>query len=694
MAEIVSQYRIEVKQAVDALNQVADATEGSGKKVKKSADDSAKALAGVKDVASQISPEFGRAANAMSAFRGGIGKVVTAMKTLRGAIIATGIGALLVAIGSLVSYFTQTESGAQRLKVAMAAVGAAVNTVRDAMFGLMRAGAAFLRGDFKEAAEQAANAFKGMGDRIKENVAAAIELEKRSNALRISERDLSVEMAKRRAEINELRLAAEDENKTVAQRIQLLTQADEIEKRLMDERIRNAEENLAIITAQNELSENATKDFEAQAQAEINLANIREESNQRQRRLLLQLNSLRRQAASDEKARQDELIKAQDQLTKEQEKANAERLKQEQETQAAIEKAEAEHAKRIEEIRKGLASLTLAIDEELNTASEDLLRRQVAAIKQTQLERQAVLMQSLQNQLITIKEYEKAAIDTDAAAKATIEAAEREHQKRLQKTKDEANKIAAAKQQQAQQNALDVMQAGLSTLSNIYASVAQMAEQTTRYELQMLRDRFEDGEITREEYYAKEKQLQRESAQRAKDAATFQAIIGAAQAALNALSTVGVPFPVALAFSLFAAAQAAVQVAAIQSAPIPRFEQGGPIKGKRHYQGGEFIEAEAGEYVVNRKATAKNYELIEAINKGMGEAYIMRKWVAPAVDSALLNGWQDVGRSAELNGLTATLKDHNIIRAMDRNREATTYGLTMVAGELKRLKSDNSRKAW
>ena len=278
-----------------------------------------------------------------------------------------------------------------------------------------------------------------------------------------------------------------------------------------------------------------------------------------------------------------------------------------------------------------------------------------------------------------IKDFGQTTIEVGAEVKSTV-------------TEDVA--ASTAQMQQAQQNALDVMQAGLSTLGNIYGSIAQMAEQTTRYELQLLRDRFEDGEITREEYYAKEKQLQRESAQRAKDAATFQAILGAAQAALNALSTPGVPFPIALAFSLFAAAQAAVQVAAIQSAPIPRFEQGGPIKGKRHYQGGEFIEAEAGEYVVNRKATAKNYELIEAINKGMGEAYIMQKWVAPAVDAALLNGWQDVGRSAELNGLTATLKDHNIIRAMDRNREATTYGLTMVAGELKRLKLNNARKAW
>lgn len=52
---------------------------------------------------------------AMSAAAGGTKKVSTAMKVLRGAIISTGIGALIVALGSLISYFTSTQEGADKL---------------------------------------------------------------------------------------------------------------------------------------------------------------------------------------------------------------------------------------------------------------------------------------------------------------------------------------------------------------------------------------------------------------------------------------------------------------------------------------------------------------------------------------------------------------------------------------------------
>lgn len=42
------------------------------------------------------------------------------MKTFRGVMISTGIGALVVAVGSLVAYFTQTQKGAEKLEIAMA----------------------------------------------------------------------------------------------------------------------------------------------------------------------------------------------------------------------------------------------------------------------------------------------------------------------------------------------------------------------------------------------------------------------------------------------------------------------------------------------------------------------------------------------------------------------------------------------
>ena len=58
-------------------------------------------------------------------------KAVTAFKTLKGAIVATGIGALVVVVVSLIQYFTKTEEGAQKLRVMMAGLGQVVDNIME-----------------------------------------------------------------------------------------------------------------------------------------------------------------------------------------------------------------------------------------------------------------------------------------------------------------------------------------------------------------------------------------------------------------------------------------------------------------------------------------------------------------------------------------------------------------------------------
>ena len=73
---------------------------------------------------------------AVSAFKGvvsGVKKAVIGMKTLKGAVIATGVGALVVIVASLVSYFTQTKKGAEVLQVATAALGAVFGKITDVL---------------------------------------------------------------------------------------------------------------------------------------------------------------------------------------------------------------------------------------------------------------------------------------------------------------------------------------------------------------------------------------------------------------------------------------------------------------------------------------------------------------------------------------------------------------------------------
>ena len=92
-----------ISQTVNSVDELNDAL-GKTKKATKEAGDEGTALGMLK----------GKFAGIIGPLKG----VVAGMKTLKGAIISTGIGALIVALGTLVSYFTTTEEGSKKLAIA------------------------------------------------------------------------------------------------------------------------------------------------------------------------------------------------------------------------------------------------------------------------------------------------------------------------------------------------------------------------------------------------------------------------------------------------------------------------------------------------------------------------------------------------------------------------------------------------
>ncbi|QDP60706.1 MAG: hypothetical protein GOVbin1434_35 [Prokaryotic dsDNA virus sp.] len=70
-------------------------------------------------------------------------------------------------------------------------------------------------------------------------------------------------------------------------------------------------------------------------------------------------------------------------------------------------------------------------------------------------------------------------------------------------------------------------------------------------------------------------------------------------------------------------AQGALAVAAIAAQKPPKMEQGGLIGGRRHSQGGTMIEAEQGEFIVNRNAVQTvGLETLNRINQGQSQRSI------------------------------------------------------------------------
>ncbi len=78
----------------------------------------------------------GGVATAFKGVAGGVKKAVLGMRTLKGAIMATGIGALVLGMASLYSYFTKTKRGAEMLEIASASLGAVFDIINDVMVDL------------------------------------------------------------------------------------------------------------------------------------------------------------------------------------------------------------------------------------------------------------------------------------------------------------------------------------------------------------------------------------------------------------------------------------------------------------------------------------------------------------------------------------------------------------------------------
>jgi hypothetical protein len=160
--------------------------------------------------------------------------------------------------------------------------------------------------------------------------------------------------------------------------------------------------------------------------------------------------------------------------------------------------------------------------------------------------------------------------------------------------------------------------------------------------------------------------------------------IGINTATAISKSVAASPETFGLPFSAFAAVTGALQLAAVLSKPIPKFERGGLIGGKLHSQGGTLIEAEQGEYMVNRRQSAKHRRELDAMNTST-EAFrkmIDEKYVRPALMSysAGRRGKDGITVNASLNSksmekkldtINKSLKNRNMV--VNINQQDSRY---------------------
>ena len=288
--------------------------------------------------------------------------------SIKAGLISTGIGAFLVIIGSLVSYFKSTKRGAEMLERAMAGLGAVVSVVTDLfssvgetmvnaftdpkqaitdlwkfiktnlmnrltgmVAGFKAAGKliqASLKFDWegvKEGALEYGQALiqvgtgmdveqqkaflkgvKDIGTEMNNEAAAAMRLKGMLQQLKDEEREFSKVRAQTRQDIQKARLDALDESKTAEERLAALQKANDLELGTTAKSLEMQEEKIRVQKETMALSENMAEDLDELAALEVGLIDLQTQSFQTQKRLATEMETLTNEIAANDKIRAKE----------------------------------------------------------------------------------------------------------------------------------------------------------------------------------------------------------------------------------------------------------------------------------------------------------------------------------------------------------------------------------------------------
>jgi hypothetical protein len=242
---------------------------------------------------------------------------------------------------------------------------------------------------------------------------------------------------------------------------------------------------------------------------------------------------------------------------------------------------------------------------------------------------------SLENRIAIIKaegEAKKAALEQDVDRANKIKIIDAETQKAITDTKkDETEKQIA------------LIQAYAAAVASVFSSINELSKLQTEKrieDIQAVSDK-ELEAINASTELENDKERQRAAlakrtnaaiaAEKTKQAkadkalAIFQATISVAQQVAQNLANP--------ALAIIIAAAGAIQIAAIAARPIPKFERGGVVGGRRHTDGGTMVEAERDEYIVNRRQSMRHRSELDAINSS-SDAFrklIEQRYVRPAL---------------------------------------------------------------
>ena len=399
------------KEAVKGLNNLEKSIDGVNKEVQDTSK-STQAMSGTLDKAT------GGAVSKFGAFKGAITSVATGFKSLKVAIIGTGIGALLIAVTSLGQAFTRSEEGQNKFAKILGVIGSVTGNLLDLLAdlgeniisvfenpkqavkdlanlikdnivtrfeGLLnlipnlgKAVEQLFKGNFKEAGKIAADsvgkvvlgvdsvtesvntaveAVKDFGKEVSADAAAAAKIaDQRANAEKKA-RDLIVSRAQAEQDIARLREKAVNKDKfTAEERIKFLEEAGKISEGLAAKETEVAKLRLEAKLTENALTKSNKDDLNEAAQLEASVIQLETQRLNLQKRLSTELLTARNEA---KKAAEEEPEVIDKKLLKIQEIQEAYRQKQkDKDAETELEKINLEEERKLAELDRLEASET------------------------------------------------------------------------------------------------------------------------------------------------------------------------------------------------------------------------------------------------------------------------------------------------------------------------------------------------
>lgn len=248
-----------------------------------------------------------------------------ATRSFGSALIATGIGAILVLFGSLVGYLTQTQGGMDAVARVTARVGTFISVLTDAFSKLggqlfdeiiptLKSFGKIITGILTLDLGQIKEGFNGIKESVnnidpvnlvettKAAAAAGDEadkLTKKMQDLVREEKQLDLARAQGSANIEKLRAISEDMTKSQAERTKAAQDALAIEQELEQKQIDLQQQKVDIIKQQNALSESTDEDNNKLIDAEIELSNLQAASGRKQIALIRKVNTLQKSGVKE-----------------------------------------------------------------------------------------------------------------------------------------------------------------------------------------------------------------------------------------------------------------------------------------------------------------------------------------------------------------------------------------------------------